>query len=287
VEKNQGVTSVRVLYLDEAGIGNLKNDPILVVAGVLIHADTQWGNIARRLQSILDESTPKGAPVPKFLHAKDIFHGSGEYPRESWSNVARHGLLDKIAKIPAEFDVPIVWSAIDRREFAKEHPNDPPQDQVRDCYTVATLCCLMQTELYMRDLPNQGEVASVILEQNHELQRRLPEILEFIRNPDDGIGLLPQWKSVIPFAKIIDSPSSQPKTGSSILQLADFCSFAIKRFMQKSNGATRYSGPIASQLLMLREANLEQKSALWNPKFMPRVWGNSIVFENGRFIRKV
>ncbi len=138
--------------------------------------------------------------------------------------------------------------------------------------------------MYMRSLPNQGEVASVVLEQNQELQKRIPEMIRFMNNTD-GEGLLENWDVCMPLQKIIDTPACQPKTAASILQLADFCAFAIKRFLQRSAGATRLTGPLAPQLLRYREADLSVKKALWNPKFMPQAWGNKIVLVNGRFVR--
>jgi hypothetical protein len=73
---------VRILYLDESGIGNIANDPDLVVAGVLVHGDRQWIPLKNHLLSLLRSYVPQGAPTPKFLHAVDIYHGYGEFSRE-------------------------------------------------------------------------------------------------------------------------------------------------------------------------------------------------------------
>lgn len=277
---------MRVLYLDEAGVGNLESDPFLVVAGVLIHADTQWGPIANRLQELLEAAVPPGQPIPSHLHAKDIFHGTREFPKETWSRERRTALLKAVAQIPVEFQIPVVWCAQDRKRFAKECPGATPLEHLRDSYSTCALACLMQTEAYMRDLPNQAEVASVIMEQNHELQRRIPGLLEFMRRPDDEMGLEENWKSYLPFTRIIDTPACQPKNGSSILQLADYCAFAIKRHLQGAARSSELTGPFAQQLLILKFADDARKHSLWNPQFMPRRWGNKVEFDGSKFVMK-
>lgn len=278
---------VRVLYLDESEIGNIKRDPIVVVAGVLIHADTQWAAIADELRSLLLDATPFGAKTPAFLHATDIFHGSGDFPRDVWDKDRRHGLLDKVGGIVAKYDVPVVWSALDRKKYAREHPNDNAAAHLRDSYTVCAVSCFMQTEMYMRSLPNQAEVASIVMEQNAELQKRIPEMMEFGRNPveeQDGEKLLPEWKDVLPFQKLIDTPACQPKTSSSILQLADYCAFSIKRRLQKDGYSRRLTSPLAPQFLMYRTVTLNSKERFWNPKFMPKAWNCTVEFRDGRFV---
>lgn len=278
---------VRMLYLDEAGIGKIDDDPFLVVAGVLIHADTQWSAIVNDLKTALLDATPFGVKTPAYFHAKDVFHGSGEFPRDKWPREVRTALLEKVGSIPYRYQVPVLWSAIDRRAFAKDHPGDTPRQHLTDAYSVAALTCFLQAEAYMRGLPNQAEVASVVLEQNHELQRRLPEILDLMNHPEDEPGLDSNFKHYVPFQKIIDGPSSQPKSLSSLLQVADYCAFAIKRWQQKAPQATALTGVLAPQLLLFREAAGPKTSASWNPVFMPQMWGGrKIDFDplKGKFV---
>lgn len=279
---------VRVLYLDESGIGNIHKDPILAVAGVLIHGDTQWGPIADRLRTILDDAPPPGVKRPRFLHAKDIFHGSREFPRRDWPEELRYNILDQVGAIPAEFDVPVVWAAMDRRVFAEQHPKDSDASRLRDVYTVCALTCIMEAEIYMRSLKDSEEVCSITIEQNHELQKRIPEMIDFIREPgEETANLIEGWERCIPLKKIIDTPSCQPKSASSILQLADYCAFAIKRRLQQSFGGGRLVAPIAPQLLLYKSPDdVESEKSLWNPKFMPAQWGHKIIFKEGEFVMK-
>lgn len=278
---------VRVLYMDESGVGNIRSDPFVVVAGVIIHADTQWGELARGLDQLLSDATPAGTKKPRFLHAKDIFHGSGEFPRETWSLKRRNALLYATGSLVHEFQLPVVWMGIDRKKWARDFPDDPPEHHLRDAYTSAAVGCFMQAEKYMRQQDNAAEVCSVVMEQNHELQKRIPEMVAFLRDPaDETKNLLPGWESVMPLSKIIDTPACQPKTASSILQLADYCAFSLKRRLQDSAGSKRLTAAFSPQ--MVRYVGLSKGAKdFWNPVHMPSEWPFPTVYDGqrGRFVR--
>ena len=285
---------VRVLYLDESGVGNIKKDPIVIVAGVIIHADTQWGPLQRRLDDLLTEMTPFGVKKPDFFHATDVFHGSGEFPRDTWSQIRRNSLLAAVGGLVEEFKLPIPWMGVDRAEYARENPDDEQDERLRTCYTVAAVGCFMQAELFMRQRHMDGEVCSCVLEENKQLQKRIPEMIEFLRDPgEETKNLLEGWERVMPLTKMIDHPSPQPKTASSILQLADYCAFAIKRLLEKKGGGRRLTNPLKGHLLRYHVPGAPRRLAngkrpiLWNPVHLPSQWGGTpIIFEDGQF-RKV
>lgn len=271
---------VRVLYLDESGIGNLKDDPIVVVAGVIIHADTQWGVLANALSDLLSDAVPFTAPRPAHLHAKDIFHGSGEFPRNLWDRERRNKLLWSVGALVETYKIPVVWMSIDRKDYAKQHPDETPEEHIRDAYTTCAVGCFMQAEMYMRQQHNAAEVCSIVMEQNQSLQKRIPEMIQFMRDPGDQVAdLLPGWEKNIPLAKIIDTPACQPKTASSILQLADYCAFAIKRRLENKPGYKHLTTPLAANLM-----KYGMESGYWNPVHMPTYWPVGMKYENRQFV---
>jgi len=276
---------VRTLYLDEAGVGKISKDPILVVAGVIIHADTHWGAIANELNNLLLDAVPMGAATPSCFHAKDVFHGSGEFPRDKWPDTVRFKLLADVAALPAKYHLPIVWAAVNRKFWAVQKPDDTPLQHLRDIYVTAALVCFMQAECFMRDIPNQAEVCSIVLEQNKDLQARVPEIFSFAKSPTDTHLLEGNWQEYLPLSKLIDTPASAPKTASSVLQLADYCAFAIKRLLQGASRARDLTSPIAQQMILLRRPDLSGLG-MWNPHVMPRRWNNRIELRDGRYSLK-
>ena len=265
-----GEAWMRVLYLDESGTGSIEKDPHLVVAGVIIHADKQWHPIASLLRSLLEGATPRGQRVPRFLHAKDVFHGTREFPRETWPEDIRFELLDNIARIPEKFETPIVWSLADRAEFAVRSPSDTALQHKIDSYTTAALACFMQAEWYMRNVVGDREVISITMESNRDLNKRISEIYTFASRPEI-VGQVFTGTAVpglLPLTKVIDEPSFQEKTASSILQLADFCCFALKRSAKQQLHHARFCKPLASAMVLINPGQIPPMQA---PRF-GRLW---------------
>jgi hypothetical protein len=136
--KLNGDKLVRILYLDESGTGKIAREPYLVIAGVLVDGDGQWLPLKKHLQSLLEGAVPAGQPMPSYLHAADIYHGSGEFPRGHWPRDLRLELLDNVARIPSQFHLPVVWGLKDRAAHEKQFPNDTQLQRLIDCYTIAT-----------------------------------------------------------------------------------------------------------------------------------------------------
>ena len=53
-----GHNLVRLIYLDEAGSD--RQAPFLCVAGVLVHGDSQWPEVDRRIEKLIEEYIPEG-----------------------------------------------------------------------------------------------------------------------------------------------------------------------------------------------------------------------------------
>jgi hypothetical protein len=56
-------------------------------------------------------------------------------------------------------------------------------------------------------------------------------------------------RGLLPLSKIIDEPAFQEKSGSSILQIADFCAFAFKRAIRRQTDYERFAKPLAPATL--------------------------------------
>lgn len=111
----KGESLVRLVYLDESGIS--VHEPILVVAGVFIHADTQWVPVGRHVSSLVEKYVPAHQREGFIFHASQMYHGSGpvfdrnKYPVEK-SREALHELL----AIPAKFGLPVSFGFLDKRD---------------------------------------------------------------------------------------------------------------------------------------------------------------------------
>src|SRR5262249_3959441 len=93
---------VRLAYLDEAGISNLSQEPLLVVAGIAVNADGQFKAIEAHLDGLVRKHVPEERRDGLVFHAMEIFHGTKQFKREDWSFEKRLEILDDLASIPKQ-----------------------------------------------------------------------------------------------------------------------------------------------------------------------------------------
>jgi hypothetical protein len=243
-----GCNLVRVAYLDESGVGKINDDPIVVVAGVIVHPDKQWLSLQSYLHSMADQYAPAEARRNFTFHATELFHGGKNFPR-SMEMEARWRILDELCSIPGKFDLPVVCGCFDRRSF-EDQAGFSARDQVGFCQMMAAMSATLGVEKYMRQVDDQSEVAVIVYEDNDHAKKVIRGMHNYMR--DDFRGEFfgkTEWQ-YLPLTKIVETAHFAAKTDSSLLQIADACAFAIKRNIQKAFAHERFFTPLAKNLVM-------------------------------------
>ena len=113
---------MRIAFLDEAG--RSRQEPIIVVAGILIHGDRTYRKLVQRFDEIARQFLPQADQKGFVFHAKDIFHGAGRYfkDRNSWPRERRWPILEALAALPREFGIPVVFGHLDKTEYRRDAP---------------------------------------------------------------------------------------------------------------------------------------------------------------------
>lgn len=242
---------MRIAFLDEAGASKVSEEPYFVVAGVLVEPDGQYDGIAEYLNSIVEQLFPgqKDMPLnsvgkPFIFHAKDIWHGSGFFPRARWSLLERMKIFRMLCEIPRSFNLTVVYGAIDRAlhivELSKLY-----QPTVRaiasDAHAQAFFIAVQSIDKWMRDFaPN--ERAILFVEDRKEVKQHL-DIFHGCYT-DRLSGIVP--KDVFKTNHIVEPIAYMRKEQSPLLQIADHCAFIIKRDLQGCTKITPFYENIRS-----------------------------------------
>ena len=100
---------MRLVYLDEAGISNPQQEPYLVVAGIIVHADEQWYALEQYLRDMVTDFIPPSLRAGFTFHANQLFAGGGKiFDRDVWPKETRWQILQELVSIPEKFDLPVV-----------------------------------------------------------------------------------------------------------------------------------------------------------------------------------
>jgi len=111
---------VRLVSVDEAGISNKAQEPVLVVAAVIVDADKQFVALERQIDNIVARHIPQEHQAGFVFHASQLFNGGGKiFTRDNaaWPLEKRLAIADELAAIPARFHLPLTMTFVPRAEF--------------------------------------------------------------------------------------------------------------------------------------------------------------------------
>ncbi len=264
---------MRLAYIDEAGISHKSQEPFLVVAGVIIHADRDLVAIERHLDRLVIRHIPERHRNEFVFHATELFNGGGKVFRQNDAELPfakRLEIADDLAAIPRRFNLTIAVGFVDKDKFPRgnvpEFSSMSVHEQTLSMHGVAFVNCAMHIEHWMREHAS-SEVCLLIVEDNQNARKLILYTQRFHQNNDISILLNNDERMHFPYKKIKEDPLFQQKRKSSVLQVADFCAYVFKRFLmnQKDTRYLRFFDPMRGQFAFMsdeREAKLRAKSRL-------------------------
>lgn len=237
---------VKFVYLDEAGIGSLRKEPHVVVAGVVVHADHEWRAVEGYLRHLADKYALKEKRGSFVFHATDIFHGVGDFPREKYDRECRNIILDELSDVFDKFQLPVVASAVDRAALAERFPDVDSERIKQASLLLASIHTTFAVECAMRHFAEEGEVALLVYENNDQYRKRIRGAQNYISNPENFADF--SEGRLVPLNRIVDTAHFAEKTDTSILQIADLCAFVIRRRLAGLPGTDRFYEKIKSHI---------------------------------------
>jgi Protein of unknown function (DUF3800) len=142
--------AVRVVYSDESGMGSTKDEPITVIAALMMNMDEHWPNIEAELARIKseipssllhEEREIKGGRLYSAERKVQRLRAVGEQPAPDLEKA--RDILFRILAITANYPTPIFYGAVDRLGYEAEVKNRPRSATAHD---VAFDSCLSGVE---------------------------------------------------------------------------------------------------------------------------------------------
>lgn len=243
-----GNNLVQYAYFDESGIS--VNERVLVVAGVIIDADSHWISVSEHLEELVREFVTPARQENFVFHGKDLFHKTGDI------EAARsHEALMAILKMPARFGLAVSYGFF-RKFRARELAHDASQKMKRDRATQdaqiqhsLTFClCAVGVERFMQEDTPKNEVATIVAENNTVTQRDVKRAFNAMKGRNlsaseerriyDFISI--QASRHLPIRRITDVPHMVTKHESSLLQIADACAMTIRYCLEGRADASAF-----------------------------------------------
>lgn len=240
----EGSKPVRYVYVDEAGTS--ANEPVSVVAGVIVHPDTQWRVVEAEINRLFDQFVPDQFRKGFVFHAVDVF-GGGKL-RDVWDKASRWELLDAMVLTPRRFRLPIAYGLVRRQALAPDFAKEAKLSLASLDHAIAFFGCVAYADKYLRLHTGPDEVATLVVEDVPEMRKVLGGIPEMLRadtytlKPEhirqDVTDITPEKAAQgddLKVTKIVDTPHFVVKKGAPLLQLADACAFTIRRWISRQS----------------------------------------------------
>lgn len=246
---------VRIAYLDESG--RSRGEKVIVVSGVVVHGDRDYRRIEGALIHLISDVIRPREGDRFVFHAKELFHGGGYFKDLNiWPDNRRLPILKRLAGIIPAFRVPVVFGHLVKAPYRSEvapvlsslteraREEDTDIGEHMSVFAQAELAIEKQMLTYPRD-----EVCMVVAEDTDRVKRGIKDAHALLRSSHKIRGTELEDFSVLPLSRVIDTPHFAAKTDSPLLQLADLCSFLIKRRLERRENSQPFFEIIAPQIV--------------------------------------
>ena len=230
----KGSKIVRIVYLDESGRGNAKDEPYFVVAAAITSPDSHWRKLRQHYVDLANDFFGNGSDdderIDEYVfHAKDVFNGSGDFPRDKYDFPTRLKLMERLAQVPSLYGVPICFGMINKSGMQELFEQEQPPWPVSHSAAYAT--AIQYVDTWMKKNCHEDEVASVKAEDTDGVRKTIEAIHDgFLkRDPYDDYYDRGQFVT----ERIIDDVSFTKKRLSPVLQIADHCAWLARRRLTK------------------------------------------------------
>jgi hypothetical protein len=249
-------------YLDEAGLGDPKKEPVVCVAGVMLH-EKQWKATSIKLSELVAKHVPREYQKRFIFHAHDMFHGTGPLwgKRKQITQQQRLEALADLLQVPAQIGFPVIHAWVKKEDIKDDHPLLPREKNGKVsrnghnicCHAIAASLCMLIIEKTARTFAPAGDLVQVVHENNDQSRRLVRDVHNYMMKPEmveiaKDLANSNLW-NVFPVERIIDTAHFAEKPEAQLLQLADACAFVIKRRLNENLDVEPLLELIAPQLV--------------------------------------
>ena len=223
-----GSKLLRITYLDETGTGSLAKEPFTVVAGVMLHVDRDWANLAQCLSDMADDFALTEDRAAFVFHASELA-GADPVFRAKYNGNARLACLRALCEVPGKFALPIAFGVSDRALTASRYPSATLDEQTAMSVAHAAINCLLQIDAFVTE-QLAGEMTLLVFEQNGKKDKLLRDAVALLKSNHAALwSKLNPGQAVKQLRAVADTAHFVGKRDSPALQLADTVAHVLGR----------------------------------------------------------
>lgn len=251
-----GSETVRVVYSDETGMGAKRDEPITVVAAIMMNMDQHWPAVEAELNAVRAD-TPK-----TLLHEERELKGALLYSAVRKKIKKASEILARTLMVVENCRIPVFYGAVDRKGYDKLTERLPATEREKRATSddVAFDACLARVDTFAHAEMPPNEQILWIADRSNETQERRTKFglwwAKFLKSENrDLTGLSYVIARTLEPLRIADTIYFGHSHESLALQLADVCCSTIKwQLLESLYGYRPCAGPFY-KLIQLRVMN--------------------------------
>jgi hypothetical protein len=215
---------MKIGYFDESGTGS---EPYAVMAGIIVDSQRMhktkddWNSLLESLSRVIEKRVDE-------LHTRDFYPGNGIW--RGMSGQQRADVISEILKWLAERKHELVFSVIDKELYNAEKNIGKIHSEIDTIWKTLGFHIILGIQKRFQSFEkNKGN--TILIFDNEETERA--QFNEIINNP-------PAWsdsyyskdKKKKRLDQIVDVPYWGDSTQIGLLQLADFISYFVRRYVE-------------------------------------------------------
>jgi hypothetical protein len=219
---------MKFCYLDESGTGS---EPYAVMVGIIADAyrmyitKRDWADLLAVLSEILGKQISE-------IHTADFYTGNGVWRRLDGSIRAK--IIGTIFDWLKARNHKIVYTSVDKSKFKTEFFKEPRANDVGTLWRFMALhICLALQKHHQTITEHKGHTLLIFDSQETESD----EFIKLIRNPPEWTDTYyRRYKDQERLDQIIDVPYFGDSRHVGLIQVADFVSFFIRKYVEIETG---------------------------------------------------
>jgi len=215
-----GSDLVRFVFVDEAGIG--KNEPVSVVVGLIADADKHIQRTETALRKLL-LNVPVSIRENFTFHVKDMM---GDKYEAVWPFLDRIAMVKALVALPREIGLAIAFGAVNR-EISDTGFAATGMSKVQADHAIAFIVCLAAADRHIQEHGSSIEIGQIVVEDTQEMRDRLKLAVKSLAQLPVGHIYYDDCS----IERLRSSPYFVGKKDDRMLQIADACAYALKRYL--------------------------------------------------------
>lgn len=222
---------MKLCYCDESGTGDIRNEPVAVMVGIVVDASrmhltkAEWEELLGHLSELAKRQIA-------FLHTRDFYHGRPPY--RGIEGQQRSDMVDYIIQWLGDRQHRIVYSAVTRAEFETARTTEAVPSELNSLWRFMGFHLMLAMQTYCQSFgKNKGHTIFVFDNEDREEKRFSDIVCRPQAWSDHYYGRHPKRDQL---DQVVDVPYFGDDRDVVLLQVADFCAYFLRRYAELDAG---------------------------------------------------